>query len=161
MTPYPPLVYPLGKKAPGKRPTAAGIHVTSGLDGNVALDFMTNAGAFFVAPEACRVFRHSGRDPELGVRVGSVYAWSIYLITPSGLLYFATHLSTRYALVGDRLRAGDRVGLIAGWPNDPGRTHLHLGVTHPKGEVKARARILEVAGAPKVVANIGRDERPL
>lgn len=160
MTAYPSLVYPLGKKAAGARPTAAGLHVTSGLAGNVALDFMTAPGAFVVAPEACTVFRWSGRDPELGVVNGSVFGWSVYLQTRSGVIYFMTHLSTRFGEPGDRLRPGDRVGLVGHWPGDRGRSHLHAGITHPKGIAKARARILEVAAAPKVVANVGRDERP-
>ena len=47
---------------------------------------------------------------------------------------------------------GGLIGKVGGWPNDPGRSHLHLGVTAPGGRAKSVARIRRVAAAPRVAA---------
>lgn len=154
---YPAVVFPIGKAWLTARPSF--LHDTGGIPGNVALDFMTPAGANVLAPERCKVVRLSGHEPSSGTWAngrhetwGSVFGWSCYLETPAGYVYFLTHLGERYAEVGDWIPVGGLIGKVGGWPNDPGRSHLHLGVTAPGGRAKSVARIRRVAAAPRVAA---------
>lgn len=161
---YPSRVYPHGRKWQGVRPDARGFHTTSGLGGNVALDFMAPGGTWVVAPEDATVVRWSGHDPAEGEirdsngRPTSVYAWSMYLQTRTGHLLFLTHLQRRFARPGQVVRVGEQIGTVAAWPNNPGRSHTHLGVTHRKGVEAGRAWLLSVANAPRVEAR--GPERP-
>jgi murein DD-endopeptidase MepM/ murein hydrolase activator NlpD len=65
-------------------------------------------------------------------------------------MYFYTHQDTRRVTVGQKVRKGQVIGEVGHWPNDPGRSHTHLGVTHPMGERASKRAILNVAEAPHV-----------
>ena len=114
----------------------------------------TLGGTPVVAVERAKITKLSGRDPAFGAdqQVG-IYGWSIHYQTPLGYRYFSTHYGYRVPLmVGQTVDAGERLGTIGHWPGDPGRSHLHKGVTSPLGERDARKRILAVANAPRVRA---------
>ena len=51
------------------------------------------------------------------------------------------------------MQPGDVFGHVGHWPNDPGRSHTHLGVTHPSGEAAAKQHICDVAEAAHVAAH--------
>lgn len=129
------------------------LHVTAGIPGNWALDFMGHGGTPVVAVEDGWVARLSGRDPagQVNQSVG-IFGWSISYETRAGYRYFSTHYGARNPglYVGMRVEAGDHLGRVGSWPGDPGRSHLHLGVTSPFGERDARKRIQAVASAPRV-----------
>lgn len=140
-------IYPHAIPPTHTRPTAAGLHVTAGLPGNVALDFMAAGGTTILAPQDCYVMRLSGHDPAEGVIDGDIYGWNTYLHVPDGF-YFLTHQDFRYVKLGQWVRKGTRIGRVGHWPNDPGRSHSHLGFTHVKGAYASRKRILAVAAGP-------------
>jgi hypothetical protein len=148
--PAPELAFPLPKGA-GGRVDPTDLHATAGLGGNWALDFMAAGGTPFVAPEEATVRRLSGRDPALGAdQNAGIFGWSMHLETADGYRYFATHLGERSDLaVGETVAVGQLLGAIGDWPDDPPRSHLHLGVTSPKGDADAKARIQAVASAPR------------
>jgi murein DD-endopeptidase MepM/ murein hydrolase activator NlpD len=126
------------------------LHPTAGLLGNWALDWMAPGGTPVVAVEDCAIVKLSGRNPSLGAdQLIGIYGWSIHYRTASGYSYFSTHYGEREPglEVGQRLYAGDRVGKVGSWPGDPGRSHLHLGVTSPLGPDDAKRRILAVSKA--------------
>jgi hypothetical protein len=128
------------------------LHPTAGLPGNWALDWLASAGTPVVAVERAKIRKLSGRDPALGAdqQIG-IFGWSIHYETPAGYRYFSTHYGRRENLtVGQVVEAGERVGWIGLWPGDPGRSHVHLGVTSPFGERDAKKRIRSVRDAPKV-----------
>lgn len=152
---YPPVVFPIGINWQTPRPTY--LHDTGGIPGNVALDFMAPGGANVLAPERCKVIRLSGHDPATGTwangrpnRSGDVFGWSCYLETPDGYVYFVTHLGKRALTVGRWLPAGALLGKVGHWPNNPGRSHAHIGVTSPRGRVSSTQRIRRVSAAPRV-----------
>jgi murein DD-endopeptidase MepM/ murein hydrolase activator NlpD len=140
-------IYPHAIPPSHTRPTAAGLHVTAGLAGNVALDFMAAGGTVILAPQDCHVMRFSGHDPRIGVIGGDIYGWSTYLHVPDGY-YFLTHQDKRYVSVGQWVKKGTPIGRVGSWPHNPPRSHSHLGFTHVKGEAASRARILKVASGP-------------
>ncbi len=146
----PALVFPIAAP-PDIDVFVGGLHETSGLAGNWALDFICHAGLAVCAPEACTVTRFSGHDPsdDQADKTG-VYGWTTYLNTPAGYVYFATHQGRRYPTlrVGQRLQPGDLIGFVGDQRYRP--DHLHLGVTSPKGEADAKARITAVSRAPRV-----------
>jgi hypothetical protein len=121
--------------------------MTAGLPNNWALDFMAPGGTPFLAPQDVWVSRFSGHDPASGVTGGDIFGWNIYLQTSGGVIYFATHLGDRADVLGKHVTRGTLLGHVGHWPNDPGRSHTHLGVTHPAGKVAAVARIEAVAQA--------------
>lgn len=128
-----------------------GLHPTAGLAHNWALDFICHAGLGICSPEAATVTRFSGHDPsDDSADKNGVYGWTTYLTTPAGYVYFATHQGRRYPTlrVGQKLMAGDLIGFVGDqrYRSD----HLHLGVTSPKGEADAKARITAVSKAPRV-----------
>lgn len=143
-------VYPHPLGTPAKAPPRSDLHETSGLANNWALDFMAPGGTRFLAPEAGTITRLSGHRPSEGVIGGDIYGWNIYLTAPSGVWYFATHLGNRDVTVGQKVRAGDILGHVGNWPGDPGRSHTHLGVTHPAGDRAAKDYICKVAASPRV-----------
>ena len=152
---YPAVVFPIGENWQTPRPTF--LHETGGIPGNVALDFMAPGGANVLAPESCCVIRLSGHDPATGTwengradRRGSVFGWSCYLLTTEGYVYFVTHLGKRSVKLNQLVPAGALLGKVGHWPNDPGRSHAHIGVTAPGGRAKSTARIRRVAAAPRV-----------
>lgn len=129
-----------------------GPHVTAGLTGNVAIDFMAPGGTKVVAVERAKITKLSGRDPATGAdqRIG-IFGWSIHYETATGYRWFSTHYGTRMCRLGQLVEVGQVVGTVGDWPGDPGRSHTHLGVTSPLGTVDATKRILAVAAAPRVV----------
>lgn len=134
--------------SPQHRPPRTDLHPTSGLAHNWALDFMAHGGTKVFAPEKSVVWKLSGHDPVLGVIDGDIFGWNIYLLTPAGVLYFGTHFGDRRVTVGQHVHAGQLIAHVGHWPNDPGRSHTHLGVTHPKGETAAKGYIVGVSKAP-------------
>jgi murein DD-endopeptidase MepM/ murein hydrolase activator NlpD len=146
------LVYPHPSTHHGPAPTRSGLHETGGLPDNWGLDFMAPGGTKLLAPEAGTLSRRSGHDPSQGASgaVKDIFGWSVYIETPAGLVYFATHLGAVGVQVGQQLKAGDVVGSVGNWPGDPGRSHTHLGVTHPAGEAAAKDHICNVAAAPRM-----------
>lgn len=143
----PPLIYP--HPANLHRPPYGDLHPTAGLPGNWALDFMAPGGTPFLCPQdGLTVTRFSGHDPSSGVTGGDIFGWSLYLTSKTGVFYFATHLGDRTCHVGQKVKRGDLLGHVGHWPADPGRSHTHLGVTHPAGKVASVARIEAVAKAP-------------
>jgi murein DD-endopeptidase MepM/ murein hydrolase activator NlpD len=125
------------------------LHETAGLPGNWALDFMAPGGTpVYSVQDHLTVSRISGHDPKEGVLDGDIFGWNVYLRSASGVTYFYTHLGQVDAQVGKSVHRGTEIGTVGHWPNDPGRSHTHLGVTHPMGKKAAVARILGVAKAP-------------
>jgi hypothetical protein len=145
------LVYPHPSTWHGPAPPRSDLHVTAGIPHNWALDFMCMGGTRFIAPEACTITRLSGHNPAEGEVAPGIYGWNIYLTTSSGIEYFATHLENRIdELLNHRVTAGCILGHSGHWPHDPGRSHLHMGVTHPGGEQAAKDHICAVASAARV-----------
>lgn len=144
------LVYPheLGARSG----VCQGLHPTAGLLGNWAIDFCAPGGTRVLAVEAGKVVKLSGHDPRLGdVDPGSgIYGWSIHYESPKGYRWFSTHYGTRIVELGEALVAGAVLGTVGSWPNDPGRSHTHLGVTSPLGSADAKRRITLVANATRV-----------
>lgn len=138
--------------APGDIHVLVGeIHQTAGLAHNWARDFICNAGLGIVSPEAGIVTRFSGHDPsdDTADRNG-VYGWTTYVETPAGYKYFITHQGRRLPSlrVGQHVAAGDLLGFVGDQRYRP--DHAHVGVTSPKGEADAKARITAVSKAPRV-----------
>lgn len=129
------------------------LHTTEGIAHNYALDYMAPGGTPVLAVEIGTILRCSGHDPSQGVIGGDIYGWNTYLITKDGLIYFYTHQDRRYVKYGDRVKRGDIIGRVGSWPGDPGRSHTHLGVTHPMGDKASRRACLNVADAPRVKGN--------
>lgn len=145
------IVFPFPEGA-GGTVNASGLHITAGIGGNWALDFMAPGGTAVVAVEDAWITRLSGRDPSGPVnQLVGIFGWSISYETRAGYRYFATHFGTRADLhVGLQVKAGDQLGRIGNWPGNPPRSHLHLGATSPFGEKDARNRIQLVARSPRV-----------
>ncbi len=145
------LVYPHPNTWHGPSPPRSDLHETAGLPNNWAIDFMCPGGTRFIAPEAGTITRLSGHNPSEGVIGGDIYGWNIYLTTSSGIMYFATHLENRITeLLNHRVTVGCILGHVGHWPHDPGRSHTHLGVTHPGGQAAAKDHICAVAKAARV-----------
>jgi murein DD-endopeptidase MepM/ murein hydrolase activator NlpD len=102
-----------------------------------------------LAPQDSTVWKLSGHPPGEYVPGSSVFGWSVYLMTAGGVIYFVTHLGERALTVGQKIKAGQVIGTVGHWPNDPSRSHSHIGVTHPAGRVAATARIVAVSQAPR------------
>jgi len=144
------LAYPHPSTFQGPSPTVSNLHQTAGLANNWALDFIAPGGTAVLAPENGTVFKLSGHDPSGGVTGGDIFGWNVYLHTPAGVLYFATHLGDRGVTVEEKVKLGDVIGHVGHWPNDPGRSHTHLGVTHPTGARAAKDYVCKVAAATRV-----------
>ena len=128
------------------------LHPTAGLAHNWALDYMAPGGTEVLAVESGTVWKCSGHDPATGVHDGDIYGWNVYLITRDGLVYFYTHLGERYVKYGQKVLKGEVIGKVGHWPHDEGRSHTHLGVTHPVGDRASKRACLNVAEAPHVKA---------
>jgi len=150
VVPTPELAFPLPKGAGGSV-EPSGLHMTDGLDANWALDFMAAGGTPVIAPEEATVRKLSGRDPARGADpILETFGWSVQLETADGYRYFATHIGERSDLsVGEKVEIGQPLGKVGAWPDDPPRSHLHLGVTSPKDEADAKARIQAVGSASR------------
>ena len=142
------LVFPIA--GPDSHVFVGGLHPTGGLAHNWAIDFICKAGLGIVAPEAGTITRFSGHDPsdDHADSIG-VYGWTTYLKTPAGYTYFITHQGRRYPTVrpGMRVQAGDLLGYVGDQRFRP--DHAHVGVTSPKGDADAKARITAVSKAPR------------
>lgn len=128
-----------------RKPPPSDLHETGGLPGNWALDYMAPAGSVVLAPVDCIVTRFSGHDPAEGELPGAVFGWTIYL-EGQGLEIFSTHFGRRLVKVGARLCRGKPIGRVGAWPNDPGRSHCHLGVT-AKTTAGSKAECLKISNA--------------
>jgi murein DD-endopeptidase MepM/ murein hydrolase activator NlpD len=150
VVPAPELAFPL-RRGSGGSVSLSELHVTEGLEGNWALDFVANEGTPVIAPEEATVAKLSGRAPSLGASpVADAFGWSIHLETADGYRYVAMHLGRRAKLsVGETVEIGQLLGEVGAWPGDPARSHLHLGVTSPNAEDDAKARIQAVGAAPR------------
>lgn len=144
----PALVYP--HPAGSGSHSGGFIHVTGGLPGNIALDFMAPGGTALLATFAGKITKLSGRNPREGVHGGDRFGWSIYLTRADGLFAFMTHEGTRDVALGEHVSIGQKIGSVGRWPNDPGRSHTHLGITSPKGISDATHVLLQIAAAPKL-----------
>jgi len=130
------------------------MHPTAGLAHNWAYDYMAKGGTPVLAVEKGRIWKLSGHDPDTGVHGGDIFGWNIYIqTTGDGLIYFYTHLGARLVRLGEAVRKGQLIGQVGRWPNDPGRSHTHLGVTHPMGDRASKRAASNVARAPKVKAS--------
>ena len=128
-----------------------GIHDTAGLPGNVAMDFCASGNAYVVAVVDCEIVKLSGRNPNLPWdNVAGIGGWSIHYVSAGGYRWFSTHYGKRFVSVGQKVKRGHAVGLVANWPGDPGRSHTHLGVTSPHGRADATRLIRQVSVAPRV-----------
>ena len=140
--------HPLG--APGTY-VGQGFHQTSGIPGNWAIDFMAPGGTKVLSVENSVVTRLSGHDPADGADQGiGIFGWSISYETSTGVRYFSTHYGTRQVALGQTVDCGEVLGTVGRWPGDPGRSHTHLGCSHPLGSAAAKKRILEISQAKKV-----------
>ena len=148
----PPLVFPFLEES---RVSVAltGLHVTEGIAGNWALDFMCPGGTPIVVCEDARIVRLSGRDPAEGAdQRRGIFGLNTHFETAAGYRYFTTHFGKRAAGLseGDKIKAGDLLGEVGSWPDNPPRSHLHQGVSSPHGQADAQRRIQAVARAPRV-----------
>jgi hypothetical protein len=146
----PELAFPLPKGS-GGGVSLSELHMTDGVEGNWALDFTATGETPVVAPEPATVRKLSGRDPALGAdQIKEIFGWSLHLETAEGYRYVVRHLGERSDLaVGDTVEIGQVLGRVGGWPDDPPRSHLHLGVTSPQDEADAKARIQAVGSASR------------
>lgn len=129
-----------------------GPHQTDGLPWtNWAIDFCAPGGTPVYAVERATIARFSGHDPALPPNndIG-IWGWTIYYETADGGTYFSTHYGSRTCKVGQLVEMGTVIGKVGSWPGDPGRSHTHLGYSHPKGSAYAKAKIIEVAAAPRI-----------
>lgn len=128
-----------------------GLHETAGLDDNWAYDFCSPGGTYVLAVQAGEVTKVSGRSPSQGAdqNVG-IFGWSVHYANDVGYRWFSTHYGSLYVREGERLRVGSRIGLVGNWPNDPGRSHTHIGVTSPRGAADAKRTIQRIATGPRI-----------
>jgi hypothetical protein len=132
----------------GNSSVCQGLHPTAGLLGNWAIDFCAPGGTAVVAAEKATIRRLSGRDPSQGAeQTIGIFGWSIHYETANGYRYFSTHYGSRTVQEGQVVECGQSLGTVGSWPGNPGRSHLHLGVTSPLGTADAKKRITAVSQA--------------
>lgn len=107
-----------------------GRHETAGLAGYPARDYMAPAGSAAVAPVSGKVTRFSGHDPASGPTQGvhGPFGYSMYIQGDDGRSYFLTHMGSRNVKVGQRIRAGQRIGTVGNYAKFGGANHIHMGV---------------------------------
>lgn len=145
----PALVFPIAKGS--KVVVCQGIHLTAGLPGNYALDFCCKGGSPVVAPFRGSIVKISGRDPSQGAdqNVG-IFGYNVHLWTPDNVYkLFTTHYGSVVVREGQGVRPGDLIGYVGHWPGDPGRSHLHAGLTSAYGKADAIAKIEQIAHAKR------------
>jgi murein DD-endopeptidase MepM/ murein hydrolase activator NlpD len=148
--PAPTLVFPITNDFQARIPTF--IHVTGGISGNYAMDWMAPHGTAVLAPEAGTVTRLAGHDPASGLHGANrdVFGWSVYLRCKGGF-YYGTHMGALDVRAGSVVKAGEILGWVGGWPYDPGRSHLHLGYSSfTRIASVSRNKIIDVAHGPRV-----------
>jgi hypothetical protein len=129
-----------------------GPHQTDGLPWtNWAIDFCAPGATPVYAVERATITRLSGHDPSLPPNntIG-IWGWSIYYETSDGGTYFSTHYGSRNVKLGQVVEVAQVIGLVGNWPGNPGRSHTHLGYSHPKGSAYAKAHIEKVAAAARI-----------
>ncbi len=128
-----------------------GLHQTTGIPGNWAIDFMAPGGTPILAVERCTIVRFSGHDPRLPPNNSAgIWGWSTYFSTAAGYQFFLTHQSDRTCRVGQVVPVGEQIGVVGRWPGDPGRSHSHLGCSSPRGVTDAKAHITAISKAAKL-----------
>lgn len=107
-----------------------GLHPTAGLAGYPAHDYFAPSGSEAVAPISGTVIRLSGHDPAQGPVEGphGPLGWSVYIKGSDGRTYFLTHLGSRTVTVGERLKAGQKIGTVADYAKYGTPSHVHMGV---------------------------------
>jgi len=128
-----------------------GLHQTTGVYGNWAIDFMAHGGTPVLAVERARITRFSGHDPSMSPNNSAgIWGWTIYYETVSGYTYFCTHMSQRTCTPGQIVDVGTQIGIVGHWPGDEGRSHTHLGCSSVRGVADAKKHILSVSTSPKL-----------
>lgn len=128
-----------------------GLHDTAGLPGNVAFDWCARGGTVVVACFDAEIVKFSGRDPNgawdqrVGIGGWSIHYWSVDNVYRA----FSTHYGQRLCQVGQRVRPGDPIGIVASWPGNPGRSHTHLGVSSTRGRDDAINLLSAISRAPR------------
>src|SRR5262245_23655958 len=120
-----------GKPVPGRfLSSVGGEHQTAGLEGYLAHDYMAKAGSPAVAPVGGRVIKLSGHDPKGGPAEGvhGPFGWSVYIQGNDGRTYYMTHMGGRNVKVGQKVRAGQRIGSVGNYAKWGGADHIHMGV---------------------------------
>ena len=112
---------------PGQ-PFHSSTHPTAGLAGYPAYDYMAPAGKSVVAPVSGKVIKLSGRDPKLGGAPGGPLGYSVYIRGDDGKTYFLTHIDRVRPKVGQRVRQGQKIAVIANGPSSWSSPHVHMGV---------------------------------
>lgn len=151
-----PYVYP--HPAGSSSHSGGFLHMTGGLPGNIALDFLAPGGTALLASFDGKITKRSGRDPALGTfnargepdPRGDRFGWSLYLEREDGMFSYMTHLGSRDVVVGQTVVEGEKIGSVGHWPHDPGRSHTHEGITSPLGIRTATMIVLAIAAAPRV-----------
>lgn len=118
----------LGSPIPGQQPRSMS-HQTSGLPGYPAFDYMAPAGTKVSAPVGGKVVRLSGKDPRLGGAPGGPLGYSVYLQGDNGKRYFMTHIDQLRVRVGQRVRQGEQIAIVADGPSSWSSPHVHQGVS--------------------------------
>jgi len=107
-----------------------GLHPTEGLPDYEAMDWMAPSGSPVVAPEAGKVHRFSGYNPELPPPLGihGPYGLSLYMLGESGTDYYMTHLGAYHCSVGDKVFAGQLLAQVGDYAQWGGADHCHCGL---------------------------------
>lgn len=134
------------------------LHMTGGLPGNIALDFLAPGGTPLLASFDGTITKRSGHDPAEGTfnsqgnpdPHGDRFGWSLYLEREDGMFSYMTHLGSRDVVTGQKVVKAEKIGAVGHWPRDPGRSHTHEGITSPLGIRTATTIILSIAAAPRV-----------
>jgi murein DD-endopeptidase MepM/ murein hydrolase activator NlpD len=91
---------------------------------------MAPAGTRVVAPVNGTVYKLSGKDPKLGGPAGGPLGYSVYIKGDNGKRYYLTHMDKIGVKVGQRIRRGTQIAVVAhgygAWGN---ATHVHMGVS--------------------------------
>ena len=116
-----------GSPVPGQKPQRSS-HETAGLPGYPAYDYMAKAGTTVVAPVSGTVIKRSGKDPKLGGPPGGPLGYSVYIKGTDGKIYYLTHIDRVRPKVGQRVRQGQKIAVIANGPASWSSPHVHMGV---------------------------------
>jgi murein DD-endopeptidase MepM/ murein hydrolase activator NlpD len=122
--------YP-GSPVPGQRYHTA-THETAGLPGFPAFDYMAPAGTPCVSPVDGKVYKRSGSAPGAHCSPGGACGYSVY-ISGGGKSYFLTHIDKVTVGVGDRVRQGEQIAVVADGPRSWSTPHVHMGVRDAPG----------------------------
>lgn len=116
-----------GSPVPGQSPHSS-THETSGLAGYPAFDYMAPAGTKVGAPVSGTIFKLSGKDPRAGFTPHGPMGYSIYLQGTNGKKYYMTHLDKVGVKVGQRVKQGQQIAVVANAPAAWSSPHVHMGV---------------------------------